>query len=350
MKIIKGIFRWLNILLIIGTIFAYSAAYISPITFWPVSFFGLALPIFLILNIIFIFLFYLLKEKRAIWLNVLCLAIAVLFLNRLIGFNSSNASLSPSEFNVLTYNALNFKELTKAKFDDKIKDYQSILEEVKPAIFCIQEGVNLAVLPQFNSFLKNNNQLTYNYKGTFGLSIYSTYPIINKDIVVGSTKRTNGCIFADLKIDTTIVRVYNLHLESTGVSEEAEVVIDNPDFENEATKESVKNIISIIKKANQNRAKQVEKIVNHVQSCPYPVIICGDLNDTPFSYAYHTLSQNMKDSFSERGNGLGVTYNGPIPGLRIDYILTSPNIDIHSHEVFPSELSDHYPVFSRISL
>ncbi|MGB0863578.1 MAG: endonuclease/exonuclease/phosphatase family protein [Saprospiraceae bacterium] len=277
-------------------------------------------------------------------MNVLCLAIAVLFLNRLIGFNSSRISDSES-ISVLTYNALNFK-----KFDKKTKDYQSILNKATPSIFCIQESVYPKFSTQFNTLLKDKHQLTYNYRGTIGLSIYSVYPIINKDIIIGSAKRTNGCIFADLKIDTTIVRVYNLHLESTGVSEEAEVVIENPDFENEKTKQSFKNIISILKNANQNRAKQVEKIVNHIQNCPYPVIICGDLNDTPFSYAYHTLSRGLKDSFSERGNGLGVTYNGPIPGLRIDYILTSPNIDIHSHEVFPSELSDHYPVFSRISL
>jgi endonuclease/exonuclease/phosphatase family metal-dependent hydrolase len=74
------------------------------------------------------------------------------------------------------------------------------------------------------------------------------------------------------------------------------------------------------------------------------------LNDTPFSYAYHTLSYGLKDSFSERGSGFGITYNGPIPGLRIDYILTSPQINIHSHDVLSSTLSDHYPVFSTVSL
>jgi endonuclease/exonuclease/phosphatase family metal-dependent hydrolase len=350
MKIIKGIFRWLNIFLVIGTILAYSAVYISPEIFWPVSFFGLALPIFLILNIISIFIFFLLKEKRGVWLNVLCLAIAVLFLSRLVGFNLSSESSNSTEFNVLTYNALNFKKLAKTKFKEGIQNYQPIFEEAKPSIFCIQEGVYSKNAADFKAFLKNNYQLAYNYQGTVGLNIYSAYPIINKDIIVGSAKRTNGCIFADLKIDTTIVRVYNLHLESTGVSEEAEVVMDNPDFENEATKQSVKNIVKIIKRANQNRAKQVEKIVSHIQNCPYPVIVCGDLNDTPFSYAYHTLSYGLKDSFSERGSGFGITYNGPIPGLRIDYILTSPQINIHSHDVSSSTLSDHYPVFSTVSL
>ena len=42
-----------------------------------------------------------------------------------------------------------------------------------------------------------------------------------------------------------------------------------------------------------------------MKSCPYPIIICGDFNDTPVSYAYQQLGDNMIDAFLESGNGIG---------------------------------------------
>ena len=73
------------------------------------------------------------------------------------------------------------------------------------------------------------------------------------------------------------------------------------------------------------------------------------MNDTPSSYAYGQLSDNLKDAFIERGLGFGSTYAGSLPLLRIDYIFASPKAHIERFEVLPYQISDHYPIYARLS-
>ncbi|MFW6224447.1 MAG: endonuclease/exonuclease/phosphatase family protein, partial [Bacteroidota bacterium] len=98
------------------------------------------------------------------------------------------------------------------------------------------------------------------------------------------------------------------------------------------------------------RAQQVDFVSEHIHKSPHPVIVCGDFNDTPMSYAYHTMRNNLKDSFTEAGMGFGKTYGGRAPSYRIDYILHSPTINTLSHERLKVPYSDHFPVFARLIL
>ena len=44
-----------------------------------------------------------------------------------------------------------------------------------------------------------------------------------------------------------------------------------------------------------NRANESKKIKNHIKSSPFPVIVCGDLNDTPISFTYSTKDFSNPD-------------------------------------------------------
>ena len=84
--------------------------------------------------------------------------------------------------------------------------------------------------------------------------------------------------------------------------------------------EGVKNLTTRLMIANKNRAHQAEEIQRHIDGSPYPVILCGDFNDTPLSYTYRQLSRKLTDSFIEKGRGIGNTYIGGFPSFRIDYV------------------------------
>ena len=344
MKFIKKIFRWINLLVVGGTIIAFLAPYISPTVLWPISFFGLALPVFLLLNIVFLFLFFLLKERKGWYLNALCLGISMLFIGKIIG---TGGSITPTNntLKVLSFNSSGFFDF-KGNVKKDMEPYQNIFKD--KSIVCLQEANYLTNKQKYFDYFSETFGFSYAYGGKTGLKILSTYPIINKGILIGKATAANGCIYADIKLDTTIVRIYNYHLQSTGIAPEAQKVIDNPDLEDANTKKSVKNIAIRLKNGSIKRAKNVQVIKEHMDNCPYPIIACGDLNDTPFTYSYHKLKRGLKDSFVERGSGLGATYNGPIPFLRIDYILTSPSFNIYSHQLIDTELSDHYPIISEI--
>ena len=84
-----------------------------------------------------------------------------------------------------------------------------------------------------------------------------------------------------------------------------------------------------------------------MNNSPYKVIVCGDFNDTPQSYTYNLLSENLNDSFKTKGVGFGTTYAGSIPALRIDYILTHEKIKVQSHKILKENYSDHFPVICK---
>ena len=75
-----------------------------------------------------------------------------------------------------------------------------------------------------------------------------------------------------------------------------------------------------MKRSYKKRAVQVDIIQKHIKKSPYPIIVCGDFNDTPLSYAYNIIKNNLADAFSISAKGIGTSFV-KIPALRIDYIL-----------------------------
>ena len=63
---------------------------------------------------------------------------------------------------------------------------------------------------------------------------------------------------------------------------------------------------------------QVKVIEQNMKQSPYPIIVCGDFNDTPLSYTYNKIKSNLIDSFTISGSELEILFK--IPMLRIDYI------------------------------
>jgi endonuclease/exonuclease/phosphatase (EEP) superfamily protein YafD len=104
-----------------------------------------------------------------------------------------------------------------------------------------------------------------------------------------------------------------------------------------------------LKTAYIKRAEQAKKVTHHRKSSPYPVIVCGDFNDTPVSFAYHKMSTGLKDAFLQKGKGRGNTYLGRF-SLRIDYILYSNGIEALEFDKIEAELSDHYPILSNFRI
>jgi len=98
------------------------------------------------------------------------------------------------------------------------------------------------------------------------------------------------------------------------------------------------------------RGKQADKLTIHAKGSPHPVVITGDFNDTPNSYTYEVIGKERKDAFLEAGKGLGFTYAGPIPGLRIDYIFTDEDIKVSNFETLKKGKSDHYPISCYVEL
>ena len=119
---------------------------------------------------------------------------------------------------------------------------------------------------------------------------------------------------------------------------------------NEKQMIGIRRIILRVRDAFKTRSQQVNAVAEHIKKSPHPVIVCGDFNDSPVSYSYQTMRDNLKDAYIESGNGIGYTYRGKFPSYRIDYILYNPLLRSYDYQSPKIELSDHYPVICRFIL
>ena len=142
-----------------------------------------------------------------------------------------------------------------------------------------------------------------------------------------------------------------MHLSSIHFNQEDYQFVK--EFGNHEQEEEIKGSMNIIKKlrnAFKKRSAQAEKVAESIRQSPYPVIVCGDFNDTPASYTYQEISNDLIDSFEEKGKGTGSTYVGRFPWLRIDYILHSPSIQTLEYRNLAKNLSDHKAIISTLGV
>ena len=254
---------------------------------------------------------------------------------------------------ILSYNVHSFRVDQRAHRLNSPK----ILEYIKSTgaeIICLQEaneykegklspqGITES-LPQIKYF-QVVSQGNYSDIVTF-----SKYPIINK----GEIKFPRSAIlvlFADIKISNThIIRVYNCHLQSYSIDPDDHFVLDSlkSGISNHQIKEARK-VSYKLRNGFQLRAYQARKLAEHIARSPYPVVVCGDFNDTPVSYAYRKVCGDLKDAFVESGWGTSNTYNGLLPSFRIDYILCDKEFLLLNYKRDLVYFSDHFPVHCQL--
>lgn len=349
MRWLISLLEWLNVFLVLGTFFCYLAPYISPETFWPASFIGLSYPWLLLGHIIFILLWGVMRRKFII-LSILSLAFGWKHIQSLVGFNQTGAIAEAKVVKVMSFNTYGFRHNDEGRKRIDQKELSETLSLKDVDIAFLQEYPAVKKNHSYTNFFRKERGMKYNtpYPNT-GITIFSRYPIIHSETEYFSNG-TNGYQYADIKIDNEILRCYNIHLKSNAVSGIANQVVTEGNLQEKETWLNIRGMMGRYKRAAVTRASQAEEIAKAVRESPYPVILCGDFNEIPQSYVYQALSTGLQDAFIERGQGLGITYNGKIPALRIDYILTDQELEIIDFEIGKQNFSDHFPVFSSIRL
>ena len=315
---IDKILFFVNSVILLLLLISYLAPKIHPDFFWHISLLGILFPFLLILNTLFA-VYWVISWRKYFWANIVIIVLGLPYIDNTIA-NQKN-TLDQKEFsqlqknkkhqfdqliNLMSFNVRLFNQNENID-DDKIENkIVEMIKEKKPNVLCLQE-FNLTestkeLFDAFNYKKNNDNKL----------QIFTNYRVIKS----GYIKSKNICIYKDIVLNDTI-RVYNIHLQS--------------------------NWVKTMKSSYQNRVSEALKIKKHINKSPYPVIVCGDFNDTPLSYTYSTLKKGLADSFQESGIGIGNSYVS-IPTLRIDYILHSQKYESYNYKKLKYKFSDHYPI------
>ena len=357
----------LNIFAMIGLLLSYLASMISPSTCWWLALFGLGFEIMLMINIVFI-IYWLIFRKKKVFIP---LALVLLGIGKIFGVVQFNSTPKP-EAEVRKDGALKIVSYNVRLFDlynwfhsgqTRAKIFQ-FLQDEDPDVICFQEFFsNDRKRPEFknsdtlHTILKMPYSqivytLTLRKTDHWGIAIYSKYPIVNKKANPFEEKGGNVFIYSDIKVGDDTIRVFNTHLESVHFGWSSYHFIENLNNDDVQQSEIAggMTILRKLKKAFIKRADQVQVLHDSLDASPYPIILCGDFNDTPSSYSYSILADDLKDSFRESGSGLGKTYTGPFPSFRIDYIFHDPRFTSSNFETHEQKLSDHYAISCLLKL
>ncbi|MDP4207357.1 MAG: endonuclease/exonuclease/phosphatase family protein [Bacteroidota bacterium] len=362
-KFFSNILFNINLVVAVLLVLAYLSVYINPQHFWPLAFLGLLYPFLLIANIAFIII-WAIRLKRQVFLSLIVILVGWTFLSRYIQLNLPLSSKKENsekhiDFKILSYNVRLFDLYNWVKKPNTGQGIFGLVKREAPDIICFQEFYTRekgnfsesGIIGQLKHAKYQHIKYTLRKsKGSsFGIATFSTYPIVKRGEIHFS-KTYNACIFSDIKIDEDTIRVYNCHLQSVRFIKSDYDFIDTLKFKySQKQVNSVFDITTRLKWAFRRRALQADSIAAHIRRSPHPVIVCGDFNDSPVSYTYQTIRQNLHDAFIEAGSGIGHTYLGKFPAYRIDYILYDKSFEAEKYHSPKLELSDHYPVLCEIS-
>ena len=161
--------------------------------------------------------------------------------------------------------------------------------------------------------------------------------------------RANGSAAFFLLVDGDTVIVINNHLESTHMSDEDRqryTEIINGDMDGGDARAETRRLVDKLSANMAIRAPQAEAVHEYIERHRrYPIIVCGDFNDTPISYTRLTVAQGLTDCYVETGNGPGISYNIRGFYFRIDHMMCSEHFEPYSCIVDDDiDASDHYPL------
>lgn len=330
---------FLNIVLAVVTFVAYTLPFLTPKIFPFLSVLTLGLPIFLFLNFFF-FVYWLLQLKRYMLLSGFVLLLGITFVNRFYKFSETNIPTENSDFKLMSYNVRLFNLYEWLPNTDVPEQISKFIVEEQPDILCLQEfSPNELVSKSFN--FKYNFTKLYGGKNKYGQAIYSNFKIIDEG-EIEFPNSSNNVIFADIVKGKDTIRVYSMHLQSIKISTDIHEKIDE---------EKSKFIFKRLSEAFTVQQHQAELIKKHFEDCKFSKIICGDLNNSAFSYVYRTIKGDMKDAFEQAGTGFGKSYNYKYYPARIDYVFVEDNIEVKEFKSIETfQQSDHFPQITRLKI
>jgi endonuclease/exonuclease/phosphatase family metal-dependent hydrolase len=356
LQILTGLLLFCHFCVLTAFVFSLMAGIFPTDKLWIFSFFGLIYFPLYVANIGFTILW------MVMWRKYWMLSIVPLVFGFMIFWGHFNIRFAGpytrtnEDLKVMTFNVRGFEPPQGTPKDAFMKEAFSRISDERPDIIGFQdytipikgrygiEGLQqLLGLPYAAS---NNYSVYSDHVSVNGVGILSRYPIISSQPIAVDSGYT--CIAADILYHSRKIRVISLHLQSYALFTNEKVILRAPrtfsHFDEQRITRDSRKIAGKLRWGFRRRAPEARKVAAFIKDFPYPVILCGDFNDTPASYAYRTISRSLEDPFLKYGSGIAKTYNESRYPFRIDYILHTKQFVCKDFHILHTKLSDHNPV------
>ncbi len=305
-----------------------------------------ALPLLIIGNVILLIYWLLLRRWHWALMPFITLLCCIPYIGTLYQFGSQDKEAEKREgIKIVSYNVAMFGRETTGFI---AQDILSEMKKQKVDIACFQEYSNQSGDKKNSDSYKD--YFPYMAVGESDMVIYSRYPI-KKTKNLNFEMTNNSAMWAEIEINNKTYRIYNAHLETTGLNrtmrKAAKIAGQGIEVESNAVLRAIYGNYTLGMIA---RAGQANMLAMDMRESEVPMIVCGDFNDVPYSYVYNTMLGDMVDGFKECGSGLMYTFRGGNKKVRIDYIFHDKEMEGLSFYRRDINYSDHYPVFMKIAL
>lgn len=343
LKYMAAMLLTLQLVLTIFTFVALFGGNVTPVGHSARALLVYALPLLIVANVVMI-VYWLIRRK---WLMalvpVVTVACCVPYIGTLWQFRSldKNADAQPG-LKIATYNVYMFNRETSGFI---AKDVLAEMRRQNVDVLCMQEYNEVSGEKKNSESYKE--YFPYMAVGRSDMVIYSRYPIKDtRRILFNDTN--NSAMWADIDVKGDRVRVFNVHLQTTGISSTMHQAakLQGRGYEVEGNR-FLEAILGNYIWGLMFRSGQSILVANEVRASQYPVVLCGDFNDVPYSFVYNTLLGSMVDGFRECGSGWSATYRVK-KAARIDYIFHDEALQGLSYYKTELTYSDHYPVFMKL--
>ena len=358
-KIIKALVVIVTIISIFLLFLSFPAWYVSPLRTAFFSFMGIAFPVILIINILCLIFWIILKKWKVALIIGIALVLCYKPITTFFPINITNQTVPEKSLKMLTYNVMGFIGEAKKNSAHPLLEY---IAKTDADIVCLQEymisktGKSLLTQKDVDKILKEypyRSITGLEYSGkyhTYGLACFSKYPI-NSTREFTFKASYNGAAVYSIDVNGEKYLVVNNHLESNKISASDKKLYSNllVKRDSQTAYKVTSNIRNRLGRGYSKRATQVQQVSDYIDRQEYDkLIICGDFNDTPISYAYKKMKGNLTDAYTSTGFGPGITYYEDYFLFRIDYILHSKNLKSYKTTVDRVKFSDHYPVLTYL--
>ncbi|MER3498838.1 MAG: endonuclease/exonuclease/phosphatase [Chitinophagaceae bacterium] len=364
-NITKRVLFVLNFLFAFVYLLSCISPFADPARWWFISWLGLAFPFLLAVMIISIFFWVFVKMKYAL----------VFFIASLFGIKNISvffAFHTPKEFNyqkpddvlrIASWNVARFveiKENNNKGSQTRLKMLQ-LLKEQNADILCLQEFHTALREGFYNNISYIQKELNYPYyyfsfdeDGSqlyYSSIIFSRLPLLDSGkTIFPRPSLPEALLHVDVLFDGDTIRIFTTHLQSFQFKKDDYEKINEIKSYRDSLIENSRTIFSKWKQAATYRSLQAKKLHEQVAASPHPVVLCADFNDVPNSYTYFTARGNLQDAFLKKGFGIGRTFSGLSPTLRIDYILPSSDFSVLQFNRLVKNYSDHYMIVADLKL
>ena len=344
-----GVIAGANVTTVILMLLVGFAGHIDAAAHPMLSCFGIAFPFIAVINLLFLFFWFVVKWRWAL-IPFVGFLLAYVPMRTYCPFNLPSAPPDDA-VKILSWNVQLYTGAPRyTDAFDMIYDY---IRNEKADIVCLQEDHDewRSKKKHIDELFAYNDTVRFKSGGSINaIGVHTRFPVIRREHI-DYPSRANGSVAWFLQVGADTLIVINNHLESNHLTRDDRshyTQIVKGDMPRDTARVESRRLLSKLFDATAQRAPQalaVHQYIEEHRKQGYSIIVCGDFNDNPLSYARHTIGEGLTDCYVSTANGPGWSYNNNGFNFRIDNMMCTSDIEPYQCKIDSKiDASDHYPV------